>query len=162
MLEKSIKQLEERITERTPLFWLLLLFLVVYDSVVSYLVMLFDPTTFEIEFLNDISLFGVFIVSIVLGPLVETFVFQFGVILLLKKVNLPNKIIIAISSLLFSISHNYNFIYILAVIIPGLIYAWYFIELEKRNRMLAFFFVFLLHASSNFYAFLVDDLLGWF
>ncbi|MCA0959654.1 CPBP family intramembrane metalloprotease [Muricauda ruestringensis] len=162
MSGKPIKNPEKKYPYGIPLFWLLFLSLISYKSLLSYLVTIFNPLAFEIGFTNDISLFEVFILSIVLGPLFETFIFHFVLILLLKKAKLTNPAIIFISAIIFALFHSYNLIYILAVIIPGLIYAWYFIELEKRNRIVAFCFVFLLHASSNLYAFMVDDLLGWF
>ncbi|MBR9855818.1 MAG: CPBP family intramembrane metalloprotease, partial [Algicola sp.] len=104
-----------------------------------------------------ISLFEVFILSIVLGPLFETFIFHFVLILLLKKVKIPNGAIIVISAITFALSHSYNLTYILAIILPGIIYAWYFLYLERQDRLTAFFSVYFLHSFSNFFAFLVDD-----
>lgn len=111
----------------------------------------------NIEYLSeDTGPIVTFLTVIVVGPIVETFIFQFAVIELFIRFYLKNNIIlvsIIVSSLLFGVSHSYNVFAVLNSLIYGVIYAhfyWIF-KLKKRN---SFLFVILIHALYNFYVFI--------
>lgn len=149
--------------EKTKGKYYLLFFLFFIDNtyilLVSFLVTKIDPTIVEV--FESYSLTEIFILSILLAPLFETFLCQFLIIeilLLYKKIRI--EIIVLISTLVFSLGHYYNFIYILLIVFPGFLYAYYYIYLKKSKTINPFFGVYILHLFSNLLAFILDDILG--
>ncbi len=100
------------------------------------------------------SLADEFWTVVVFGPLVETFLFQHLVFLVLDYFKLPKKWIILISALLFAVTHDYSIIYIIHAFVGGLLFAYIYFICQIKYRS-AFWVVFLLHALYNLYGFLV-------
>lgn len=106
-------------------------------------------------------LFTIFMVAVIVAPLIETFLLQYAIIEIGKYFFKQNQLktdllFLFISASLFGIGHNYNILTIVHAFFFGLIFASVYIyQREKKNR--PFFFTFLLHALSNFIAFIVDD-----
>jgi len=142
------------------LFLSLLIFDNIYIIISSYIINIFDSSITESANLNT-SILGIFIISVIIAPLLETFIFQFLVIELLHTFKLDNTTIIFISAALFALSHYYNLIYILIIFLPGLIYATYYLYLKHNNKN-GFLPVFFLHSLSNLIPFIFFDLLNWF
>lgn len=88
---------------------------------------------------------------IIVAPIIETLLFQHIVFLIFRKwIPIKNKYFwaILVSSLLFSLGHPYNVIYIVFAFLQGLTigYCYYF---YKRNLVKAFWSTALVHAAHN-------------
>lgn len=105
------------------------------------------------------SNFETFIFAIIIAPLFETFFFQFLLIYQTYesyKGKYQKQIAIFISSLLFGLSHFYNFYYFLFATIGGYLLANRFCYFkEKTNYYSAIFYIVISHSLSNFYIFLI-------
>lgn len=143
------------------LFAILLCIELIYTIVASYISNLIDPQYIDSNPIVNESLEVIFILSVIIAPIVETFIFQFLIIEILLLFKVKHFAIIVISGLLFAVAHFYNLAYILAIVFPGLLFAWYYLYLKVHKKN-AFLSVTLLHACSNLFAFIFDDLLGWF
>lgn len=96
----------------------------------------------------------------IIGPLLETFIFQYAVINVLQRFRANNIIIIILSAGLFGIWHWYSIAYVLYAFIAGLIYSACFILFQQRKNK-AFPWVFILHSSYNIYALLTIFVPYW-
>ncbi|MFK7748785.1 MAG: CPBP family glutamic-type intramembrane protease [Kordia sp.] len=108
------------------------------------------------------SLTEIFILSVIIGPLIETFLFQYLIIEILyffKKIKINT--IIIISSITFSLIHYYNLIYILVTFLSGIIYASYYLYLKVEKQKSPFLYIWFLHSLYNFSVFILDDILSW-
>jgi hypothetical protein len=109
------------------------------------------------------GLIKIFTISVVLGPLLETFLFQFIPIefyyKFFRKKKYSKWVFIGISSIIFGVSHNYNIITIFDAIFAGVLFSVLYIHF-KNLYLNGFLFTFLLHALYNLYAFIIDDLLN--
>jgi len=150
------------IKSNTPiaLFYSLLIIDNIYNLSISYIINYFDSSLTETLEFSDFSLNEIFFLTVIIAPLFETLIFQFLIIELLYFFKVKNNSIIIISTVLFAISHNYNIVYILAIIFPGLMYATYYLYL-KINKKNGFILIFSLHAFSNLISFIIGDVLKW-
>jgi hypothetical protein len=151
----------ERKTNRLPLFFVIFIIDLVFHLLVSYIVTIHNPEILNV-FDKKMSLTEIFILSVIIGPLMETFLFQYLIIEILSffrriKVNT----IVIISSLAFSLIHYYNFIYISVTFLSGVIYASYYLYLKTEKQKFPFLYIFSLHSLYNFSVFILDDILGW-
>ena len=146
--------------KHVALFLVLFLIDVFFTLIGSLVVNFFDSSLIETE-LNtaNFSLLEIFFVTVLIGPVLETFIFQFLIIEILLKLKIKNNLIILISTLAFSLSHNYNLIYILLIIFPGILYSTYYLFLKIENQKTPFLNIFLLHLLSNFVSFILDDVI---
>lgn len=97
------------------------------------------------------SIYEEFFLVVILAPFVETFFFQFGPIYLLRKYN--PIIIITISSLLFGLSHWYNFLNFIYGFAIGLLFAISYVLVDKR-KINPFITVCLAHMFYNLFVFI--------
>lgn len=97
------------------------------------------------------SIYELFFLAVIFAPLVETFFFQFGPIYLLRKYN--PIIIITISSLLFGLSHWYNFLNFIYGFAIGLLFAISYVLVDKR-KINPFITVCLAHMFYNLFVFI--------
>lgn len=151
----------KRKTNCIPLFFVIFFIDLIFHIAVSYIATIYNPEILDV-FDKSMSLTEIFILSVIIAPLLETFLFQYLIIEILSffkriKVN----IIIIISSLAFSLIHYYNFIYILVTLLSGMIYASYYLYLKEEKQKSPFLYVFALHSLYNFSVFILDDILGW-
>ena len=130
----------------------------------SYLIdYIIGKDTLNIDYFKDKSLIHIFLVSVIIGPLIETLIFQFGIIeifLFFKKNKIFELIAIVLSSILFGLTHNYNLYYLVFGIIVGFIFAIIYVVAKKRNDMNAFTIVFITHIFTNLIAFFHNDVFG--
>ena len=112
-------------------------------------------TSFDAE----TSLGEIFFYSVLIGPLFETFVFQYLIINILLKYNVRYVIILLISSMCFALDHSYNLVYVAFAFISGLFYASYYMYLKSINYKKAFLNIWCIHLLYNFLAFIFGDLL---
>jgi len=87
---------------------------------------------------HSLSLIGKIVLVITIIPIVETFIFQWGMIKILRLVEIfkeKNVVIISISAFVFALSHNYSIIHIVHTFIMGWIFAYaYMIYENKINK----------------------------
>jgi hypothetical protein len=103
------------------------------------------------------SMFLNFVVAIIIAPLLETLIYQYAVIKLLRKVKIlknNNYIIILICSILFGLSHTYSLSYVINTTIIGIILAYSFITYEKKG-IPPFLIVCAIHSLRNLFSFVV-------
>ena len=106
---------------------------------------------------------GFFIfITIILGPFIETILFQslpiYCIQNILKIFLVKFSIIpVIISGLLFGISHCYNLPYMILMSFRGLIYAWFFIIVQKRPEN-ATLVIYIVHSLNNL-VILIDDII---
>ena len=144
-----------------PLFFTVFIFDSVFSLLTSFLVSLYDPKITEIPFLEEFSLAEIFTITVIIAPLVETFIFQYLIIeFLLRFKKIKVNIIIFVSALAFGLVHDYNFIYVLVMCITGFIYASYYLYLKIKEVKFPFLYICSLHALSNFLVFILNDVLN--
>lgn len=97
------------------------------------------------------SLVTKIIVGSIVGPIIETLIFQYGIIEILsdKKIFKEKKIIVAIiSALLFGSTHSYSFLYVIYAFLIGLVLAYSYITYKKKSFS-AFWVVVIIHCIRN-------------
>ncbi len=105
--------------------------------------------------LNEFSKVETIIIVIILAPLLETLIFQHIIYLFLKKLKVKNDILcIFIMSLLFSLMHWYNWLYVVMIFFSGLILNNLYVYYYKNNSKYFFILTFLFHSLFNLYGFL--------
>ncbi len=109
-------------------------------------------------FEKNTSLATIFFISVIIGPLLETFIFQWLIYNIFSWIKKNKKFYIyTISSILFGVVHDYNIFTVIDALFAGLIFIHFF-HINNKNPAKGFMQVFFLHASFNFYAFCFDDL----
>ena len=100
--------------------------------------------------------------TLLIGPFIETFLFQFFIIKIFRLISkrLWTMVFIAIplSAVLFSLSHSYSVYYQVAAFFVGLIYATAFFVGMYRKDLPAFLIVLIIHSSWNLFAFVMNEL----
>ena len=127
----------------------------------SLIFTLIDPTITE-SLPNDISLVSIFWLTVIIGPLIETFIFQYAIIEISLLLKAKPIIAIALSAIAFGTSHYYNVYYIFVMFITGLLYALNYILLKQRAVKYPVLIILSIHSIYNFVAFIVDDVYGLF
>lgn len=153
-----ISKLERKINY-IPLFFVIFFIDLIFHLALSLLVNLYDSRILE-TFEENTPLTEIFVLSVIIGPFIETLLFQYLIIELLysfKKVK--QNIIIIISAVAFSLIHNYNLTYIFVSFIAGLIYASYYLYLKNIKKKYPFIYIWVLHALYNFTVFILGDVL---
>ncbi len=127
---------------------------------ISFIMSFLEEGVFDIDFLKNKSLAFIFILTVIIVPIIETFLFQFLIIEICIRFLKKKKEIIAIltSALIFSICHYYNFLYIISIFFLGIVFSSFYILAKKRSDINPFIFLTLIHAINNLLAFIVNDL----
>ena len=140
-----------------PLFFSVFFVDFIFSSLIGFLVILYDPKALDIPFIENFSSAKVFTITVIIAPLIETFIFQYLIIEFLfrfKKIGV--NIIILVSALAFGLAHSYSFFYVLVICISGFIYASYYLYLKIKNVKFPFLYIFFLHALSNLLVFILN------
>ncbi len=118
-----------------------------------------DEISFCHEFLCDLGFEEQIIFGVIIGPVLETIIFHFLLLELLlyifRKSYYKYFIVVVISSLLFSLTHNLNVHYISLTFIWGIIFSTSYIIAMNKN-MIPVVVVFLIHSISNLAAILMN------
>lgn len=122
-----------------------------------------NPTQQQFDFLSDFNEIQFLFVVLLLGPLVETVIFQtliidFSQVLFSKRNYLKEIFGIFFSTLAFAFSHAYSNTFIVVMIFPGFLYASLYV-VSKHLKLNNFLITFGSHAVSNFMTFLINKLL---
>lgn len=94
----------------------------------------------------------------IVAPILETLIFQYGVIEILNHISYfkkKNLVIGIISAILFGVVHSYSVLYMFFGFIIGLLLAYSYI-LYKRKSFSAFWVVFWIHCIRNSISFLLS------
>lgn len=131
----------------------------IFNFITSELVTWLWPQTYEIaKGTRDYSggLYEELFVNTIWIPVFETLLFQVLPIEILNRIFNSPRLAIVVSAILFSLSHYYNWVYIVAVLPAGLLYASYYSYLKKAGITKAFLSVTAIHALSNLCAFMIN------
>ena len=119
--------------------------------ILSAIISIYDETLLSNPIDNESSLF-VFCVTILVAPLIETFLFQYSVFAIGDKYKAHTNLSIAVSTLLFGLAHHYNMVYVFATLLSGLFYAYLFAKIKRRESgFMACLIVALIHACNNLF-----------
>ena len=97
---------------------------------------------------------GFLIISLILAPIIETFIFQKLPIDYLKKYIERDWLLVVISSIIFAAAHYINEFYISDVIIifiTGWVLAYAYVLSKKRDDMNGYWTVVIIHAGYNLF-----------
>ena len=89
-----------------------------------------------------------FLTIVIFVPILETLIFQLGVIKLVLYFVIHKKVAVFISASLFALSHPYGVVYIIYTLIIGL-YFFYIYFLTLRKNTSPFLTIFFVHALFN-------------
>lgn len=136
------------LSEKKYIVFMLLLSYIIYIPLIPFF------QNYDIggtQFLINASFIGKLINGSLIIPFIETFIFQYlaiGIIRSIKKIKDNNCLIIIISAIAFSLSHYYNVLYIFYSFIMGIFLAYTYILYEKKNYH-PFLMVMAIHALRN-------------
>lgn len=123
---------------------------ILFEKLFNFLKISTDIPTKKYSVANSV------ITGLLIAPLIETLLFQYLPLKGLLYINSINKkayfkwVFVILSTVLFSVSHSYSWIYIVVTIIPGFILSYYFYFFYKSyNLSTAFYFIGLLHFLKN-------------
>ena len=140
--------------------WLLLLMVLCLKIMLSYLFHFMADS--QNTSTSDFSVLETIVAVVIVAPLIETLIFQFGIqelILRFSKITNYNSlffICITMSSLLFSITHYDSLFHVLISFLSGLIYAtlYILIMLKFEKRVVAIGLTSFVHSLYNLFEFL--------
>lgn len=130
----------------------------------SFVVSLLFENHQDISFLKDWSNTKIFVITVLIIPFIETFLFQTLLIefWLNKKLKSSRRrllYLIFIPTLIFSFFHIYSIGYFIGSLMLGFIFSFLYIITMDRKDINAFLFVSFIHFIINLIAFLSNDLL---
>lgn len=145
------------INQKSIYLFILFFILIFLPSLLPIADSLADKNT-EFTSLEQKSKLYSFIMSVIIGPLFETLIYQLLIIevtqLIIKNNRIAFIISILISTFAFALGHTYTFYYfILALYVGALLAIAYYVAREKKNNPL--FFVFALHSINNLIAYIL-------
>lgn len=120
----------------------------------------------ENSVIDGMSPKGIFILSVVFAPLIETYVLQFLPIELLMAILSKYKcrfvyfVAVSLSALLFAATHYFNFIYFFETFLIGIILGFGYMHIcifYKKSSYLAFFAIVFVHSFHNLFAFVYNN-----
>lgn len=97
------------------------------------------------------SIFFLVILASIIAPLLETLIFQYGIIKILNRVNIikDKKIFIGIiSASVFGLAHTYSLLYVFHTFIIGLLLSYSFIVYENKGKS-GFWMTAMIHCLRN-------------
>jgi len=127
----------------------------IYTYFFSYILNLIDPAIIDSQ-TDDLSANAVFVISIIMAPIGETFFSQILLYHYPKKI-INEKICFHFADLFFGLLHC-NSIYLILVLIPiGYLYMILYKDLLKYGLWAAYLGVVLVHMLSNLNAFIYEN-----
>lgn len=92
------------------------------------------------------------LLAVIIGPLLETALFQYGIIVSLTNTVKSKALAIIISAIAFGLTHLYSEQYIVATFFSGLLFALLFLVFQEKNRR-GFLYVLIIHSAFNLFVF---------
>ncbi len=120
-----------------PVSFILVNFLLIFPLVtVPFVLMVYIFNWEDIinnPYKGDFSV-SMFIIAVVIAPLMETLIFQYGIIKIFTYLNPKTKYIaVFISAVLFALSHWFSWVYILFAFMFGIFLGFLYLTSEKRG-----------------------------
>ena len=138
--------------KKETIFFLICLSIILLNNILFTYIFRNEPALITNPYFKKSFLY-LFTFVVLLGPFLETYLFQYLPInWLISKVGIENKIfIIVLSGLFFSTLHAYSWAYQFAMILPSILLSFFYIETKlKYGKLNAYFFTSLLHVLMNF------------
>lgn len=134
-----------------PLFFICLTVKFIISGLFGEIIALLLPNQLE-HSMSDLPAYESFAITVLFGPFLETFIFQFLLFYLGGKLRLNIFQIVIVSSILFAISHHMSLAYVVLTFFSGLFYNIVYINIKNKYKKseTAFFFVAGIHAIYNF------------
>lgn len=138
------------------LYFLFIFFLIeeITNWVAYYIFGCFSPGFADIEEYHKQGLTFTFVLLVVVAPIFETLFAQFLILESLHKLKISSSISIIIAAVIFGALHYYNIWYVLATIISGFVFAYYYMALRSQGKWNKILLVIALHALANVVSFL--------
>jgi len=139
---------------------LLLLFVafVIINCLCQLIILYFLPTDFEHPS-EKYTLFKQFIMVVIVGPIVETLLFQILILrFILKKITQIEIIAVVLSAILFGLWHSDNITLIAAGFVSGLTLAILFFVFRQK-KWSPFLYLTLIHGGFNLVALVINNIL---
>lgn len=144
------------------LFLIFFIIKFIFLTVTSIIATRIDPS-FTSNPIDNENIIYIFAMLVILAPVLETFIFQLAIIEIGFEFKLRRRLLVLISSVLFALSHHYNWMYVGIMFFIGFIFAYsYMIVRNKFDVTKATLFVISLHAMSNLIAFLNNNVFKFF
>jgi hypothetical protein len=144
------------------LFFLFFIVKFIFLTATSIIATKIDPSLTSNP-IDDEKIIYIFVMLVIVAPVLETFIFQLAIIEIGFEFKWSKKLLVSISSVLFALSHHYNWIYVGIMFFIGFIFAYsYMIVRNKYDMTKATLFVISLHAMSNLIAFLNNNIFEFF
>jgi len=111
----------------------------------------FSETQLEKNFeYQNLSEKHLILIVVLIVPCIETMLFQWAPIQLLKKITNNYIIIILLTGFIFAIAHlSYDILYAFSMLPYGLVFSWIFYCKQKQSLWIAFFYTSAVHAGAN-------------
>ena len=145
------------------LFWAFFLVLsdVLINEIISLVVYPKKFNSDHLKYFSQKNLFYLFFLTCLLGPVYETFLYQFIIISVITSIS-AHRIIpfaaILISAAVFAIAHNHDIIHMISYFNAGLVLGGlYWFTRHNRFNVHPFFIVMCVHASHNFVVFIIQE-----
>lgn len=98
-----------------------------------------------------------FVTVVIVAPVIETYIFQHGIIILtLRTIKSKRLIAVLLSATGFALTHIYSLPYIIVTFFIGLLYATLYLVFMEKNAE-AFWWVTLSHSMYNLCAFVLNS-----
>lgn len=158
---------------KPPSIYAFIILIAVFNILLSILFMLFsqfinyENYSLENTAINAMTPTGILVLTVLVGPLLETYIIQFLIIELFMtilskyKKNIRYLGCATVSAASFALIHNFNYLYILETFAIGFILAFCYIHIRlyyQKNSWTAFFAIFFIHSFHNLFAFIYNDL----
>lgn len=109
---------------------------------------------------NKIQIWEKLFLILIFAPILETLFLNYLPILILKKFTKNNFVYLIFNSVIFSLLHNYSWLYMAFAFLSALLLNLYFIiVMIKEDEIEALKYTILLHLLYNFSIFILTDLL---
>ncbi|MDZ4994558.1 CPBP family intramembrane metalloprotease [Clostridium perfringens] len=150
---KIVNNINNYLMNLSVVKYILLILLLTYVVFIPFL-FLFSNYDFNVggpQSIINSSFWGKLFIGSLLAPIFETFVFQYMVIESLDNIKIKrhkNFFILIISSIFFSLTHTYSFIYIFYSFVIGMFLAYTYILYKKKNFH-PFLIVTIIHSLRN-------------
>ncbi|WP_452219958.1 CPBP family glutamic-type intramembrane protease [Lacinutrix salivirga] len=133
-------------------------------AILTSLLTLFSTENFQTEStLFHQNIFIIFCMVVFIGPIIETFIFQFLVIEISIKLTKSILLVVLFSGLVFAASHFSNekilvdkIIILVSTFCSGIVWALIYIEAKKRKNLSPFLLILGIHIFENLIGFIIN------
>lgn len=155
-LKDNIKRIHNYLQKLSILRFIILMVLLTYVLIIPFIPVFYFYEKYigsmgGADNLKEMSIVLKIVIASIVGPLIETTIFQYGVIEKLSSTKRfkHKKITISIvSALLFGISHSYSCLYVFYAFLIGLLLAYSYLIYRDKD-ISAFWVVFSIHCIRN-------------